>query len=247
MEKEKILGFNVLNIKPEKLIDFIFNDFNNNISNFIVNINPEIIMQYFKNKKMISIFNEEKYQIPDGIGIVYASRIKKGNIQERITGIDLMEKLCEKSVSFDSKIFLYGGKDSIAKNAKTELEKKYPGINIVGTCNGYTDENIVIENINKSEANILFVGLGCPKQEEFIINNKNKLKNIKIFMPVGGSFDVISKSLKRAPNWIIKCHLEWLYRALKQPKRFFRILKLFKFMFLVIFSKNNRRNKNGKN
>ena len=247
MKKENILGFDISNINSKELINLIFNDFKNNISNFIVNINPEIIMQYHKNKEMINILNKESYQIPDGIGIVYASKIKKGNIKERITGIDLMEKICENSVNYDSKIFLYGGKNNISELAKIELEKKYQKINIVGTCNGYMDENIVIENINNSNANILFVGLGCPKQEEFIINNRDKIPNIKIFMPVGGSFDVISKSLKRAPNWIIKWHLEWLYRAIKQPKRFFRILKLFKFIFLVIISKNNGGNKNGEN
>ena len=247
MNKEKILGFNISNIKFDELINLIFNDFNNNISNFIVNINPEIIMNYYKNEEMINIFNKENYQIPDGIGIVYASKIKKGNIKDRITGIDLMEKLCEKSINYNSKIFLYGGKENIAEKAKTELEKKYSGINIVGTCNGYIDDNTVIDNINKSNANILFVGTGSPKQEEFIINNRNKLKNVKIFMPVGGSFDVISKTLKRAPDWTIKCHIEWLYRALRQPKRFFRIFKLFRFIFLVLISKDNGGIKSGKN
>lgn len=248
MKKENILGFNVSNIKMDELVNLIFNDFDNNISNFIVNINPEIIMNYRKNKEIIDIFNKETYQIPDGIGIVYASKIKKGNIKERITGIDLMEKLCEKSVNYDSRIFLYGGKEDVANNAKIELEKKYNKINIVGTCNGYTDENIVIDTINKSNANMLFVALGSPKQEQFIINNRDKLSNIKLFMPVGGSLDVISKSLKRAPNWTIKLHIEWLYRALRQPKRFFRIFKLFKFIFLILISKdNNGGKKSGKN
>ena len=188
MKKEKILGFNISNINFDELINLIFSDFNNNISNFIVNINPEIIINNYKNKEIINILNQENYQIPDGIGIVYASKIKKGNIKKRITGIDLMENICKKSVNYDSKIFLYGGKEDIAKKAKIELEKKYPGINIVGTCNGYTDENIVIENINNSNANILFVGLGSPKQEQFIINNREKLFNIKLFMPVGRKF-----------------------------------------------------------
>lgn len=243
MDKENILGFEVCNTSIDNLLKNIFKDFNNNISNFIVNINPEIITKNYKNKNLRIIFNKQKYQIPDGIGIILASKIKRKKIQERITGIDLMQLICKESVNHDSKIFLYGSKNKISEKAKEELEILYPNINIVGNCNGYEDNATVIEKINKSNANILFVGLGSPKQEEFIINNKDNLKNIKIFMPVGGSFDVISKTLKRAPNWIIKINLEWLYRLFQEPKRFFRQLGLIKFIFLVIF----RRNKNGKN
>lgn len=235
MEKEKILGFDVCITDQENLINNIFNDFNNNIRNFIVNINPEIVTKNYKNKKLKNIFNSQKYQIPDGIGIIFASKLQKGNIKLRITGIDLMNAICKNSCKFNAHIFLYGSKEGISEKAKTELENLYSKINIVGTCSGYEDENTAIEKINKSNANILFVGLGSPKQEQFIIDNMEKLKNIKIFMPVGGSFDVISKFLKRAPNWVIKCNLEWLYRLFQEPKRFFRQLVLIKFIFLNIF------------
>jgi len=188
MKKENILGFDICNTDYESLINEIFNDFDNSISNFIVNINPEIIINNYKNKNAIAIFNNEKYQIPDGIGIIYASKLKRKPIKERITGIDLMHKICEKSLNHDSKIFLYGSKDNIAEKAKNELELLYPNINIVGTCNGYINEATSIDKINNSGANILFVGLGSPKQEEFIIKNRNILSNIKIFMPVGRKF-----------------------------------------------------------
>ena len=235
MDKEKILGFDVCNIGQEELVNNIFSDFNNNVSNFIVNINPEIIMKNYKNEQIIACFNLQKYQIPDGIGIVYASKIKHGKIKKRICGIDLMDEICKKSSNHDSRIFLYGSQEEIANKTKEELEILYPNINIVGTCSGYEDEKNVIEKINNSNANILFVGLGSPKQEEFIINNRNNLNDIKIFMPVGGSFDVISKSKKRAPNWMIRLNLEWLFRLFQEPKRFFRQLNLIKFLFLIIF------------
>lgn len=235
MNKEKILGFDVCITNQENLINNIFSDFNNNIRNFIVNINPEIVTKNYKNKELKNTFNSQKYQIADGIGIILASKLQKGNIKIRITGIDFMNAICKTSCNFDAPIFLYGSKEGIAEKAKIELKKSYPKINIVGTCSGYENENISIEKINKSNASILFVGLGSPKQEQFIINNMDKLKNIKIFMPVGGSFDVISKSLNRAPNWVIKCNLEWLYRLFQEPKRFFRQLNLIKFLFLNIF------------
>lgn len=243
MKKENILGFDVCNISSSDLIKNIFDDFNNNISNFIVNINPEIIIKNYKNKNLKNIFNSQKYQIADGIGIILASKIKHKKIKERITGIDLMQLICKESVKYDSRIFLYGSKNTIADKAKSELEQLYPDIQIVGTCNGYEDTEKVIKKINESNANIIFVGLGSPKQEKFIINNREILKNIKIFMPVGGSFDVISKTLKRAPSWMIKANLEWLYRLFQEPKRIFRQINLLKFIFLVILW----RDKNGKN
>ena len=238
MKKENFLGFDVCNISADDLINNIFIDFNNNTSNFIVNINPEIITRNYKNEEIKNIFNCQKYQIPDGIGIVIASKIKHGNIKERITGIDLMNLICKASINYDSRIFLYGAKGGIPEKAKKELEFLYPDINIVGTSSGYVNEKKVIREINDSNANILFVGLGSPKQEEFIIKNKSELKNIKIFMPVGGSFDVVSKTLKRAPSWIIKLNLEWLYRLFQEPKRFFRQLNLIKFILLIIFGRN---------
>ena len=244
MEKENILGFDISNISKNDLINYIFEDFNNNLSNFIVNINPEIITNNYKNKELKHIFNSQKYQIPDGIGIIYASKINHGKITERITGIDLMDLICLESVKYNSKIFLYGSKNGVAEKAKQELEILYPNINIVGTCNGYEDENNVLEKINKSNANILFVGLGSPKQEKFIIENKNNLKNIKIFMPVGGSFDVISKNIRRAPNWIIKYNLEWIYRMIRQPIRILRFYRLVKFVFLVLIHKKTNNNNN---
>ena len=231
--KEQILGFNVCTYSEEELIKKIFIDYKNNDQSFIVNINPEIAVANYKNKELKEVFNSQKYQIPDGSGIVWASKKKKGNIKKRITGIDLMIKLCEESIKYDASIYLYGGKPEIAKLAKEELIKKYPKINIVGVCDGYCDENKAIEDIKGKKPDILFVGLGSPKQENFIIKQKQEFINTKILMPVGGSFDVISKTKKRAPNWVIKCNIEWLYRLIKEPTRIKRQLKLVKFMYLV--------------
>ena len=237
MEKEKILGFDVCSDTEEKLLQELFKDYENNIQNIIININPEIVINNYENKKIVSQFNMQKYQIPDGIGIVYASKINKGKVRKRIAGIDFMYKLCEEAVKNNSRVFLYGTKQEIIDKAKVELEKKYNGIQIVGTCNGFTDEDVVVERIKETKPDILFVGTGSPKQENFIINNKEKLSTVKIFMPVGGSFDVVSNTLKRAPNWITKMNLEWLYRLLKQPKRIFRQIKLIKFVYCVIIWK----------
>lgn len=125
MNKEKILGFDVCITDHQSLLKDIFDDFNKNIRNFIVNINPEIITRNYKNKELKDIFNSQKYQIADGIGIIYASKLQKGNITTRITGIDLMNAICKESVNNNASIFLYGSKEGIAEKSKTELEKQY--------------------------------------------------------------------------------------------------------------------------
>ena len=237
MKKEKILGFDVCTYNEKKLLKNIFKDYLKNKQLFIVNINPEIIISNYKNEHIKRVFNEQKYQIPDGSGIVWASKHKKGKIKERITGIDLMLKMCERAQNSSAKIFLYGAKKDNIEKTKEELEKRYPKINIVGICNGYENEKKVVDDIEKTNADIVFVGVGSPKQEKFIIDNKERLKNVKIFMPVGGSFDVISKAKKRAPSWIINYNLEWLYRLLKEPKRIIRQTKLVKFIFYILKDK----------
>ena len=239
MKKEQILGFNLITYNSEELIDKIFQDYQNNEKLFIVNINPEIAVANYKNEKFKEKLNKEKYQIPDGSGIVWASKKKKGSIKERITGIDLMDKICEKSQQYSSNIYLYGGKEGIAEKAKENLQKKYPNIKIIGTHHGYDNEEIIVDELSKLPVDILFVGLGSPKQEEFILQNREKLKNIKIFMPVGGSFDVISGMKKRAPKWMINCNLEWLYRTLQEPKRFFRqcdtfIMSIYSSIYILV-------------
>jgi len=238
MKKEKILGFDVCTEDEEQLLKNVFKDYLNNQQLFIVNINPEIAVNNYKNEDFKKTLNKQKYQIPDGSGIVWASKRKKGKIKTRITGIDLMLKICEKSQEYSSKIFLYGGKKEIVAKAKDELEKQFSNIKIVGTMNGYEKEEEIIRKLKSTQIDIIFVGLGSPRQEEFIIKHKDELKNIKIFMPVGGSFDVISKTKKRAPQWIMKLNLEWLYRLIQEPKRIFRQIKLIKFIFLVNQEKN---------
>ncbi|MDD3895915.1 MAG: WecB/TagA/CpsF family glycosyltransferase [Bacilli bacterium] len=234
--KENILGFAVSNYNYEELIKNIFIDIENNEQHFLVNINPLIIMNYYQNEKYKQIFNQEKYQIPDGIGIVLASKMKKKIIKNRITGIDLMEKICETASKKGKSIYLCGAKPGVAIKASNVLIKKYHNLHIAGVCDGYITEEEMIKQINLVKPDILFVALGSPKQEEFIVKNQKNLQ-VKILMPVGGSFDVISGNIKRASKKIQKLHLEWLYRMLKEPGRIKQNIVLIKFILLVMFNK----------
>lgn len=242
MQKESVLGFKVCSYKKQELLKKIFEDYAKGEKLFIVNVNPEIAVSNYKNDNFKLKLNKQKYQIPDGTGIVWASNKNNGKIQERITGIDLMLTLIEESEKYLSRIFLYGAKQEVVEKAKQELEKNHSNINIVGICNGYEDEKIALSKIQKSNPDIVFVALGSPKQEEFILNNIDKMKSVKIIMPVGGALDVISNTKKRAPNCMIKCNIEWLYRLFQEPKRIFRQMKLVKFVYLVLKNKKGEEN-----
>ncbi|WP_010676937.1 WecB/TagA/CpsF family glycosyltransferase [Bacillus timonensis] len=224
--KEKILGVDVCVDSYEGLITKILEDIDQKRKSLIVAINPEKIMKAQEDPDLHRLLNSATYQIPDGIGVILASKLKKGSIRNRITGIDMMLKLCEAARDHHKKVFLYGAKPGVAETAKRELEAMYPGIEIVGTMDGYQkNQEVVKDAINQSQADILFVAMGSPAQENWILANMNDIFP-SIFQGVGGSFDVISGNLKRAPKGFQSLGLEWLYRLLKEPWRWKRQLIL---------------------
>ncbi|MGN5651116.1 WecB/TagA/CpsF family glycosyltransferase [Bacillus sp. Brlt_9] len=228
--KENIRGFNVTTLGYVELKEQLLQDIEQQKQSFIVAINPEKIMHGTKDPELKELLNSATYQIPDGYGVVYLSKKQNGNIKERVTGCDLFQQLCELSSLNNKKVFLYGGKPGVAMQTKEVLESRYPGLHIVGTIDGYEKDNqIIIDTINQANPDFLFVALGSPRQELWIKENMKKL-NVSIFQGVGGSFDVVSGNLKRAPKWMQKIGLEWLYRVLIEPKRIVRILKLVKFL-----------------
>jgi N-acetylglucosaminyldiphosphoundecaprenol N-acetyl-beta-D-mannosaminyltransferase len=242
MKKESYLNVDVSVLNYAELMNYIINDIENKQKSTIIAINPEKIMKAQNDKMLLDLLNSATYNIADGIGILYASKLKKGSIKKRITGIDSMDMLCQLSNDKGYKIFMYGAAPVVVKNAQKALIEKYPQINIVGIIDGYEKNNDkIINKINKSGANILFVALGSPKQEFWINENKDKL-NVNIFQGVGGSFDVFSGKVKRAPKWMQSIGLEWLYRLIKEPSRIGRQKKLFKFLFLIFF-KNDKSNR----
>ncbi|MCM3773092.1 MULTISPECIES: WecB/TagA/CpsF family glycosyltransferase [Priestia] len=232
--KENILGIDVCSDTYDELTVKLLQDIDKGRKSFIVAINPEKIMKAQEDRELKSLLNQATYQIPDGIGVILASKLKKGRIRERVTGIDMMLKLCKEATNNGKRIFLYGAKPGIADEAKAKLEEMFPGILIVGTLNGYEKNEEVIERtINDSGAEIVFVALGSPAQENWIIAHKEKL-NPSVYQGVGGSFDVISGRLNRAPAVFQKFGLEWLYRLLKEPWRWKRQLELPRFLLRVL-------------
>lgn len=235
--KENYLGVDVCSYNYDELADLLMKDIEKKKKSFIVAINPEKIMKAQNDPALLELLNKAEYQIPDGVGVLLASKLKGGSIRSRVTGIDMMLKLCETAVQNDKKIFMYGGKPGVAEAAKKELEKMFPGIKIVGTLDGYEkDQDVVRSKINEHQPEILFVALGSPAQEHWIVANREKISPF-VYQGVGGSFDVISGNLKRAPLAFQKVGMEWLYRLIKEPWRWKRQVILPQFLIKAIKNK----------
>ncbi|MEQ6390861.1 WecB/TagA/CpsF family glycosyltransferase [Bacillaceae bacterium S4-13-58] len=236
-KQEEILGVKVSNETYDSLKKQLFHNIEEKKQSFIVAVNPEKIIKAQEDEQLKELINTADYQIPDGVGVLIASKLQGGSISNRITGIDLMTVLLEEAAHKAAKVFLYGGKPGVADQASHEISRRYPDIQIVGVLDGYIQEqDILLEEINKANPDILFVALGSPKQEEWIRANKSKL-NVSIFQGVGGSFDVFAGNIKRAPALFRRFGLEWLYRLLAEPWRWKRQLALPRFLLKVLRAK----------
>lgn len=234
MIKETYLGVDVCCVDESSILDEIDNIIKKRLPSFIVAINPEKIMKAQKDSNLLKLLNSATIQIPDGIGVIIASKLKGGKIRKRVTGIDLMQSICKRSAKDGYKIFLLGAKPGVAEQAGKILENKYKGLKIVGIRDGYFKDNeSVIKDINNAAPDILFVAMGSPKQEYWIKNNIDKL-SVPLCMGIGGSLDVICGNIKRAPKWMCSLGLEWLYRLIKEPWRFKRMLVLPVFLIKIL-------------
>ena len=206
----------------------------------IVTPNSEIVLNASKDTELKSLIQSAGLVIPDGIGLVYASKILKKPLLERVTGIDFLSDILEYLQSYGKPVFLLGGKPGVAELAAQNMKAKYPGLVIVGTRHGYygkDEEKEIVDEINKSGALFLCAAMGSPRQEKFIDAHKPEFLSIRAAMGVGGSLDVWAGVLKRAPEFYQKHGLEWLYRLFQEPSRFKRMLKLPLFLIKVIISK----------
>lgn len=215
--------------------EILSNNLEKNEKMFVVTANPETFMISEKDEEMKKLLLDKNIiLVPDGIGIVKASRMIDYNIKERITGIDIANKLLELGNKKKKTIYLFGSKQEVMDSMKDVVKEKYPNLKLVGSSNGYVnDKDKVFDEMVKLEPDIVLVALGIPLQEKLIYKHLDKFSK-GIFVGVGGSFDVISGHKKRAPKIFIKLNLEWLYRILKEPKRLKRFYDSnVKFLFTV--------------
>lgn len=238
-----IMGVPVDILTKSELLDIIFNETKEQKQ--IITVNPEMILAAQNDKEFMQILNKSAINTADGTGILWAANIQNNSrlislfklikllfkkpttpLPELIKGSDLLLNIAEQAAKNGTKIFLLGAQPGVGEKAKIELEKQFPKVQIVGTYSGspspYEEEKIK-DIINDTNPDILFVAYGAPAQEKWIARNLHKMPTIKTAIGVGGTFNYISGTIKRAPLLLQNLGLEWLYRLIKEPKRWRRI------------------------
>lgn len=206
---------------------------------YILAVNPEKVAVIQENAFLRGFFEDAALLVPDGIGMVLALRWLYHLDSRRVPGADLMQRICAAAPAKGYRLFLYGGKEDVNAGAVEALRQRHPGIRIVGRANGYVSQEqmpALIRQINESQADILFVGLGSPRQEQWIHDHLPELK-VKLCQGIGGTMDTITGRVQRAPLWFRHNGLEWFYRLLRQPSRAFRQTRLVTFAFRVFLAK----------
>lgn len=235
MDRVNIHGVRIHNVTMQDAVEMINNWINENNIHAVYTPNSEIIMQAQRDPELKSILNNADLLLPDGAGVVLGSKILKTPLREKVSGIDLVKNLLKSAKGKNTSFYILGGKPGVAQMAAVNIMAEYGKVNIKGYAHGYftpEEENDVIDQINKAKPDILMVGLGAPFQEYWINRNMYRL-NCKVCIGVGGSIDVLAGTAVLAPEFMRKAGLEWLFRLIREPKRYKRMMDLPRFMILT--------------
>ena len=204
----------------------------------VVTPNAEIGYDATEDQALCNMLNQADLMLPDGAGVVLAAKLRKTPLKGKVAGIDFARNMLSVFARRGTKLYLLGSKPGVAEQAAEKMKEIAPGLVICGTADGYfKDEAPVVAAINAAKAEALFVCLGAPKQERFMFAHRDELPAVRLMAGLGGSLDGFAGNVKRAPDWMIKCQLEWFYRLCKEPKRIGRMMRLPKYVFKAIGSR----------
>ena len=232
--KIDIMGLQFDNITMEEALDAAKALLQGEHAARVVTPNAEIAYEALHDENMRTLLNSAELMLPDGAGVVLASKILKTPLKQKVAGVDFADGLLGVLETTGQSLYLLGSKPGIGELAAQKMMQKHQRLKIAGIAYGYfQDEAPVIDKINASGADVLFVCLGAPKQEQFMARHQKAL-HVKLMAGLGGSLDSFAGTVKRAPKWMIRLNLEWLYRLIKEPKRFNRMLRLPKYLWAVV-------------
>ena len=232
--KTDIMGLQFDNITMEEALDAAKVLLQGEHAARVVTPNAEIAYEALHDENMRTLLNSAELMLPDGAGVVLASKILKTPLKQKVAGVDFADGLLGVLETTGQSLYLLGSKPGIGELAAQKMMQKHPRLKIAGIADGYfQDEAPVIDKINASGADVLFVCLGAPKQEQFMARHQKAL-HVKLMAGLGGTLDSFAGTVKRAPKWMIRLNLEWLYRLIKEPKRFKRMLRLPKYLWAVV-------------
>lgn len=228
MKKQPLLNTCVNNTTMDETLEYIDELIVREHPAYIMAVNVDVIMKIEKDAELKQVADDADMVIVDGKPLIWISKWHKKPIKEKISGSDLVPALCSRSAQKGYSIFILGGKEGVAEQAKLNLQKKYEGINIIGTYAppyGFEKNQEEIDKINsmlnEAKPDILVVCFGCPKQEKFVYDNYQKY-GAKVSVCAGATVDFLAGNVKRAPRWMSEHGLEWLYRFIQEPKRLFK-------------------------
>lgn len=239
LKQVEILGVNVNSLTMSEAVAQVQKFIAEKKVALVATANAEMLMRTTEDEELKQILNGADLVVPDGAGTVWAAGYLGQPMPERVAGFDLAQELMRQAPEKKQRIYFFGSAPGVADKAKAKAEELYPGIEIVGTRNGYfseADEPEIMAEIKAAKPDILLAALGVPKQEKWLWQHKDELQ-VPVSIGVGGTLDVMAGVMERAPLWMQKAKLEWLFRGLKQPSRAGRLLALPKFVFKVIGSK----------
>lgn len=208
----------------------------------VATANAEMLMRATHDGALRRILQGAAMVTPDGAGTVWAAHHLGHAMPERVAGYDMVQELMREAPAKHRRIFFFGSAPGVADKAKAKAEQLYPGIEIVGTRNGFftaADEPAIIEEIKAAHPDILLAALGVPKQEKWLAKHLGEL-GVPVAIGVGGTFDVMAGVMKRAPRWMQRAKLEWLFRGMMQPQRAGRLLALPRFVLKVHAQKRKK-------
>jgi N-acetylglucosaminyldiphosphoundecaprenol N-acetyl-beta-D-mannosaminyltransferase len=224
-KKISILDIDIANVTKYEVLDHISASIKSSQKNMMFFVNAHNLTQAYYDLQYRSILRKTNYIYGDGIGIYFAGKVTHQQISDNINGTDLFPLICELCEREKYTVYFLGSAPGIVEKMAQNIKKKYPMLVIAGTHHGYFDNesngSYIINEINRTETKILFVGMGTPKQEKWIYDNYQSL-NFNVAIGVGGLFDFYSGSKLRAPLFIRKLHLEWLFRLFYEPRRLWK-------------------------
>ncbi|HEX7064069.1 MAG TPA: WecB/TagA/CpsF family glycosyltransferase [Bacillales bacterium] len=227
-----------VNSSMEELVGELDDRLGRSLNTFVVTANTEIIMHARKDRAYFDNLTAAEFVIPDGIGVVIGSKIIGNPIEERLTGFDLMIRLFHLCTDKDYSVYFLGAESAVIEETVDRVDNRFPSLKIAGYHHGYFDpeDQSVLKEIQAAEPDVILVGLGVPRQEEWIAQHRELFPK-GLFIGVGGSFDVLAGKVKRAPIFWQKLNLEWLYRLIQRPSRWKRMTVLPVFLIKAIMAR----------
>lgn len=229
-----VMGVPFDNVTMEEALDRALELIERPGTAYCVTPNAEIVYESLFHEELRRLLSQAELVLPDGAGVVLGARLLGTPVKEKVAGIDFAAGLMERLAGTEKAFYFLGSKPGVAEAAAEKLRQRFPGLRVCGTHDGYFQEDgPVIADINEKHPDVLFVCLGAPKQEVFMSSHREELQ-VRFMVGLGGSLDGFAGNVKRAPKWMIRWNLEWLYRLIKEPWRLGRMMRLPKFLWRVL-------------